>query len=106
MQISKLVEDLKAYDFSSSVTIRATSELATEGSSAATMSNPTLAIGTMLENAMEELFVPYNEGAKYVDKECKTLQELYAEFLEHFTKYHVSPQIDLRMSFTMDSRLL
>jgi len=47
----------------------------------------------MLENAMEELFVPYNEGAKYIDKECKTLQELYAEHLERFTKYHVGPHL-------------
>jgi hypothetical protein len=91
VQISKLVEDLKAYDFSSSLTTRATPELGSEGSNAAVVSNPTVAIGTMLENAMEELFVPYNEGAKYIDKESKTLQDLYAAYLERFTKYHVSP---------------
>lgn len=90
MQVSKLVEDLKAYDFSSSLTTRATAELSSEGSNAALVSNPTVAIGTMLENAMEELFVPYNEGAKYIDKECGTLLELYAVYLERFTKYHVS----------------
>lgn len=50
----------------------------------------TIAIGTMLENAMEELFIQYNEGLKYIDLECKTVAQLYASYLGRYTKYHVS----------------
>lgn len=87
VQTSKLVEDLKAYDFSSIITTsRATAEL---DHATTSTSNPTVAIGTMLENAMDELFVPYSEGVKYIDKETKTLSELFAGSLEKFSKYHV-----------------
>lgn len=88
VQTSKLVEDLKAYDFSSIVTSRTATELGSHDH--AMTSNPTVAIGTMLENAMEELFIPYSEGAKYIDKETRTLSELFSALLERFTKYHVS----------------
>lgn len=74
------------------MTSRTASDLgSSELAGAATTSNPTVAIGTMLENAMEELFVPYNEGMKYIEKECRTIGDLYATSLERFTKYHVRP---------------
>lgn len=37
---------------------------------------------------MEELFVRYIEGSKYLDRESKSLGELYSEFLAKFTQYH------------------
>lgn len=63
-----------------------------------------VAIGTMLENAMEELFVPYNEGAKYIEKECKTAGEMYAASLERFAKYHVSPLFLIRQRYADTTR--
>ncbi|KAI0320274.1 exocyst complex component Sec10 [Amylostereum chailletii] len=49
---------------------------------------PTTAISAMLETAMEELFVPYTEGQRYLEKETKSLGELYTSFLAAFTRYH------------------
>ena len=44
----------------------------------------------MLETAMEELFMPYTEGQKYIDHESKSLTDLYANLLSNFTQFHVS----------------
>ena len=44
----------------------------------------------MLETAMEELFIPYTEGQKYIDRESKSLTDLYANLLNNFTQFHVS----------------
>lgn len=38
---------------------------------------------------MEELFVPYTEGQRYLEKESRCLVQLYSNYLEAFTKYHV-----------------
>ena len=46
-------------------------------------------ISTMLETAMEELFVPYTEGQRYLEKESRSLSELYTGYLAKFTRYHV-----------------
>lgn len=43
----------------------------------------------MLDQAMEELFVPYMEGNRYLEKEGKSLTELYAGKLLRFTNWHV-----------------
>ena len=43
----------------------------------------------MLETAMEELFMPYTEGQKYIDRESKSLTDLYANLLSNFTQFHV-----------------
>ncbi|KAF9509870.1 hypothetical protein BS47DRAFT_1396495 [Hydnum rufescens UP504] len=96
VQVSKLVEDLKAYDISSALSPRSpsTAEQQALGSGVVNPAAPgagaglVVAIGTMLENAMEELFVPYNEGTKYLDKETKSLSEIYSTYLNRFTKYH------------------
>ncbi|OBZ77088.1 Exocyst complex component SEC10 [Grifola frondosa] len=45
-------------------------------------------VSTMLETAMEELFVPYTEGQRYLEKESRSLGELYAGYLANFTRYH------------------
>ncbi|KAI5476482.1 exocyst complex component protein [Pseudohyphozyma bogoriensis] len=46
------------------------------------------AVSTMLDQAMEELFVPYMEGSRYLDKEGKSVTELYASKLFRFTNWH------------------
>lgn len=48
------------------------------------------AVSTMLDSAMDELFVPYMEGTRYLEKEGKSLTELYAGKLLRFTNWHVS----------------
>ena len=45
---------------------------------------------TMLDQAMEEMFVPWLEGTRYLEIESKNLVELYAGLLSRFTRYHVS----------------
>ena len=44
----------------------------------------------MLETAMEELFMPYTEGQKYIDHESRSLADLYANLLSNFAQFHVS----------------
>ncbi|KAG8896568.1 Exocyst complex component 5 [Tulasnella sp. 403] len=94
VQVSKLSEDLKVFDLSATSTTRST-----EGMSATTALDlldsregrgmgVALPIGIMLENAMEELFVRYIEGTKYLERESKSLGELYSSYLSRFTKYH------------------
>jgi hypothetical protein len=39
---------------------------------------------------MEELFVPYTEGQRYLERESKSLTELYLDYLSAFTRYHVN----------------
>ncbi|KAK4056327.1 Exocyst complex component 5 [Microbotryomycetes sp. JL221] len=46
------------------------------------------AVSTMLDQVTEELFVPYMEGTRYIDKESKSLTELYAGKLLRFTNWH------------------
>ncbi|GAA5996984.1 exocyst subunit SEC10 [Rhodotorula paludigena] len=46
------------------------------------------AVSQMLDGSMEELFVPYMEGARYLEKEGKSLTELYAARLIRFTNWH------------------
>ena len=95
VQVSSLVEDLKVYELTTS-TPRSPNETAElrrslEGLSAVTSSPNlmTISLTVMLENAMEELFVPYTEGSRYLDREAKSLGELYTKYLSRFSKYHV-----------------
>jgi hypothetical protein len=103
VQTSKLVEDLKAYDFSSSLNVTREEDIGASTDVrhglAGSVGGSVVAIGTMLENAMEELFIPYNEGAKYIDKECKTIADLYGAYLDRYIKYHVSFQNFARFIF-------
>ncbi|GAA5824178.1 hypothetical protein JCM3770_001192 [Rhodotorula araucariae] len=46
------------------------------------------AVSQMLDGSMDELFVPYMEGARYLDREGKSLTELYAAKLIRFTNWH------------------
>lgn len=91
-QVSALVEDLKVYEFPN-VSARTPLEAGEfrrtlTGSTGITPTNMT-AISTMLETAMEELFVPYTEGQRYLERECKSVTTLYTSVLADFTRYHV-----------------
>lgn len=94
IQASVLVEDLKAHELPH--TVSRTPYEATEfrrslaGSAPVTGSAPSAAISTMLETAMEELFVPYTEGQRYMERETKSLTALYGGLLANFARYHVS----------------
>ena len=91
VQTTILVDDLKAYEVPSIVT-RSPLDTSRQrgGNSGATPT--TTAIGTMLETAIEELFVPYTEGQRYLERESKCLGGLYSCHLLPFTRYHVNLQ--------------
>ncbi|KAI0346802.1 exocyst complex component Sec10 [Trametopsis cervina] len=96
-QTTTLVEDLKGYELPSiiprspvdSIDFGLTLSTATKSSATAATA---ATVGTMLETAMEELFVPYTEGQRYLERESKSLSELYASFLTNFTRYHERSQ--------------
>lgn len=93
IQCSALVEDLKVHELPSS-SIRAPYEAGelrrslTGASAAGSVTSST--VSTMLETAMEELFIPYTEGQRYLERETRSLGALYASLLANFTRYHVS----------------
>ncbi|KAI0700755.1 exocyst complex component Sec10 [Cytidiella melzeri] len=92
-QTAALVEDLKGYELPSIIPRspvdstdfgRALNTATANTAAAATAAT----VSTMLETAMEELFVPYTEGLRYLERESKSLSELYTSFLTNFTRYH------------------
>ncbi|KAG1761353.1 exocyst complex component Sec10-like protein [Suillus occidentalis] len=94
-QTSNLVEDLKAHEFPSITTSKSSLEILEFRrvfSGAVSGTSTTSVVSAMLENAMVELFVPYIEGQKYLDRESKSLGELYAGLLANFTRYHMRMQ--------------
>jgi len=94
-QTSVLIEDLKSYDVPSSTP---RSPLQNIGLSRPLTGPPaagpggagSTAISSILETAMEELFVPYTEGQRYLERESKNLTELYSGYLSAFARYHVN----------------
>lgn len=92
-QASALVEDLKAHELPhmSSRTPYEATEFRRSLTGAAPVSgvSASAAISTMLETAMEELFVPYTEGQRYMERETKSLATLYSNLLANFARYHV-----------------
>jgi hypothetical protein len=44
----------------------------------------------MLDSAMDELFVPYTEGQRYMERELKSISDLFMLNLFGFAKWHVS----------------
>lgn len=95
VQCSALVEDLKVYEIpsSSSRTPLEISEFQRSLSGSANIvSSTSSAVGAMLESAMEELFVPYTEGQRYLERESRSLGSLYGSLLTNFTKYHDKAQ--------------
>ncbi|TFK71784.1 exocyst complex component Sec10 [Pluteus cervinus] len=90
-QASILVDDLKAYDVPTNAprTPSDASEFRRSISGSASMStSPTTAVATMLDTALEELFVSYTEGQRYLERESKSLGTLYSKLLASFTRYH------------------
>ncbi|QRW15862.1 exocyst complex component Sec10 [Rhizoctonia solani] len=90
IQTSALVEDLKQFDLSTTITRSnpapaPVDPLAASGSAGAGAAAP---FGPMLDTAMEEIFVPHTEGTKYLERESKSLGEMYLNLLLRFTKYH------------------
>jgi hypothetical protein len=47
-------------------------------------------VAELLDQCIEDLFVPYTEGDRYIEKEKKSLDELYSSLLLQFNAYHVS----------------
>ncbi|EIW65486.1 hypothetical protein TREMEDRAFT_46166, partial [Tremella mesenterica DSM 1558] len=84
---STLVEDLKTYDatLSGSMGSLGTSTMSLSVVGAASGTGP---LAVMLDHALEEIFVPWLEGSRYLDSETKNLVELYAGLLSRFTRYH------------------
>ncbi|WVW78603.1 hypothetical protein I302_100562 [Kwoniella bestiolae CBS 10118] len=74
-----LVDDLKTYD----LTLGSSSSGPTKSSTST--GGP---LATMLDHALEEMFVPWLEGTRYLESESKNLVELYAGLLSRFTRYH------------------
>ncbi len=109
LQASALVEDLKAHELPhmASRTPYEVTEFrrSLTGSAPATGSAPSAAISTMLETAMEELFVPYTEGQRYMERETKNLTTLYGNLLANFARYHVSRLplvvVNLKLKFSL-----
>ncbi|KAH8915622.1 Sec10-domain-containing protein, partial [Atractiella rhizophila] len=101
-QTTQLVEDIKSLEFFRTTTLSSVSPLSP--TRAETLLSPTKAemsipgvsgqsIGSltgMLDQIVEEVFVPWMEaeGNRYLEKEVKSLNELYASFLLKFTEWH------------------
>ena len=69
-QTAALVDVMKSYDLS-----QMSSRSVDTSRTAAHMLS--VAISTMLDASMDELFVPYMEGSRYLEKETKCPAELY-----------------------------
>jgi exocyst complex component 5 len=94
LQTSSLVEFLKTFDLSN-VASRSGSERAVTDALMASSAVPggagqVVPMSVMLETAIDELFMPFTEGQKYLERESKNLGELYSSYLYRFTRYHVS----------------
>ncbi|KAK1231808.1 Exocyst complex component 5 [Marasmius sp. AFHP31] len=85
-QATSLVEDLKAHELS----VRAPYGGSAGGPATGGATSTTMA--AMLEAAMEELFVPYTEGQRYLERESRSLGTLYTTLLMNFTRYHAKSQ--------------
>ncbi|RIA92225.1 exocyst complex component Sec10-like protein [Glomus cerebriforme] len=46
-------------------------------------------VAELLDQCIEDLFVPYTEGDRYIEKEKKSLNELYSSLLLQFNAYHI-----------------
>jgi exocyst complex component 5 len=91
-QTSVLVDDLKSYDMPSTTPRSPVQNIGLSSAVPGGAAGAT-AISSILETAMEELFVPYTEGQRYLERESKSLAELYLGFLSTFTRYHVNDSL-------------
>lgn len=90
------MDDLKQYELPAT-TAHTTFEAAEPRSSVAPAA-ATSPISAILETAMDELFVPYIEGQRYLERESKSLAALYSDLLTAFTRYHVSQDHQVSLS--------
>ncbi|KAJ3816162.1 hypothetical protein F5880DRAFT_1449866, partial [Lentinula raphanica] len=84
-------EDLKVYELPASgsrMSIDAGDFNRTLGGTTNTGSAASATLTTMLETAMKELFVPYQEGQRYLDRERQSLGALYTGLLANLARYH------------------
>jgi exocyst complex component 5 len=87
-QTAALVDVLKSYDLSQIASRSSESNRASLSAGAAAQGS-SVAISTMLDSSMDELFVPYMEGSRYLERETKCLAELYMLNLYPFSRWHV-----------------
>lgn len=50
-------------------------------------------IAAVLDQQLDDLFVPYFAGSSYIEREKRSIEELYSSLLFKFTTYHVSLSI-------------
>ncbi|KAH7105434.1 exocyst complex component Sec10, partial [Auriculariales sp. MPI-PUGE-AT-0066] len=84
-QASSLVDYLKTFELTSLARPSAADRASISGPSNAAPTGPA-SVGNILDSAMEELFS--REINQYLERESKSLAELYSAFLGRFTKYH------------------
>jgi hypothetical protein len=92
IQVSALVDDLKTHELplvGPKSPVDANEFRRSLNSTAVAPIHGTTAVSAMLDSAMEELFVPYTEGQRYLERESKCLANLYAKRLTPFARYHV-----------------
>ncbi|GET01528.1 exocyst complex component Sec10 [Rhizophagus clarus] len=77
-----LVDDLKSLDMRQKRNVTS-SQTAEEGS------RKSNTIAELLDQCIEDLFIPYTEGDRYIEKEKKSLSELYSSLLLQFNAYHI-----------------
>lgn len=80
------MEDLKGYD---AILSAPQSASGPSKGPVGGMAGSTGPLTTLLDHAMEEIFVPWLEGTRYLDSESKNLVELYGGLLSRFARYHV-----------------
>ncbi|KTW29304.1 hypothetical protein T552_01259 [Pneumocystis carinii B80] len=85
--LTDLVEDLKLFEQTS-----LSSDLSNEFSSL---------VSYTLEQCLNDMFIPYLEGSRYIEKERKSLNELYSSFLSNFNLYHAQKK-SLKNSTMLD----
>jgi exocyst complex component 5 len=54
-------------------------------------------ISATLDQSLEDLFVPYLENGRYIEREVKSLHELYGSFLYKFNGFHVRTSLFLSL---------
>ena len=77
--LSTLVDDLKAVNYKGIVGVESLSS-----------------ISATLDQNLDDLFVPYLENSRYIEREVKSLQELYSSLLYKYNGFHVFSSRDMR----------
>ncbi|KAJ1030975.1 hypothetical protein NDA18_002200 [Ustilago nuda] len=70
---------------SDSLTLLGSDAVAAAGQLAGAAASP---LAAMLDQSVEELFVPYMEGIRYIDRESRSLADMYAGLLSKYIAFH------------------